>query len=431
MKIIVSNESHGFFGYAGVFLRKGFKMLTLLQNAKVICYTDLEKIDSFFDILIAGEKIAAIGKGLEFTNVPVETVDLEGRLLAPGFVDGHVHFIGAAGDEGYSSKTPEIFMSHFMRGGVTTAVGCLGFGIGSESLEQLYVKAQTLRGEGLSAYMYTGSFRMPSPSITGSPASDVAMLPWVIGVKIAIADGCSWHPTPDEFTRIAGESWVAGLQSGKSGVMQVHVGRHGDPFDFLASVGEKNGIPLTQFVPTHCNWSDELAENAPGYAKKGGYVDYSTILDKSRGSLTSVAAHKAVAMALNAGAPIERLSLSTDGNVGMPVRDEDNVQQGLYLERVCSLRHEIRALIKDGLDAEAAISLATINPARRLGLFPLKGTIKVGSDADLVVLDDSYEIVWVFSRGRVGFSGGSPTLFSLFEKDIIGTACKDSKGVVV
>jgi beta-aspartyl-dipeptidase (metallo-type) len=406
-------------------------MLILLQNAKVICPGWAEKGDPIVDIFIAGGKIAAAGKGLEFVNVPFEAVDLEGQLLAPGFVDGHVHFIGAAGDEGYASKTPEIFMSHFMRGGVTTAVGCLGFGIGSESLEQLYVKTQTLRSEGLSAYMYTGSFKIPTPSITGSPASDVAMLPWVIGVKIAIADGCSWHPTPDEFARVAGEAWVAGLQSGKSGVMQVHVGRYGDPFEFLASVGEKTGIPLTQFVPTHCNWSDELAQSAPGYAKKGGYVDYSTILDKSRGSLTSVAAHKAVEMALDAGAPIETLSLSTDGNVGMPIRGEDNVQQGLYLERVSSLHHEVRALIRDGMDEKRAISLATANPARRLGLFPRKGAVRVGADADLIVMDNNYEITWVFSRGRVGFSGGDPRLLSLFEKDVAETACKNSEGVSI
>ena len=138
-------------------------MFILLKNARVLDGAIPKGV--FPDVLLAGEKIAAIGEGLEYGNLPVRVIDLEGRLLSPGYVDGHVHFIGASGDEGYTSKTPEIFMSHFMRGGVTTAVCCLGFGAGCESVEQLYIKAQTLRGEGLSSYIYTGSFKVPSPSI--------------------------------------------------------------------------------------------------------------------------------------------------------------------------------------------------------------------------------------------------------------------------
>jgi len=400
-------------------------MLTLLKNARILGDAGVPKSIPQ-DVLLAGEKIAAIGERLEYGNIPVWVIDLEGRLLSPGYVDGHVHFIGAAGDEGYSSKTPEIFMSHFMRGGVTTAVGCLGFGTGCESVEQLYVKAQTLRGEGLSTYIYTGSFKVPPPSITGSVVSDIAMLPWVVGVKTAIADGCSWRPTADEFARIACSAWLAGLQSGKPGVVHVHIGRSktDNPFDFLFEIAQKNDIPLGQFVPTHCNWSDDLVKGALEYVKKGGFADYSTILDLARGSLTSIAAHKAVMTALDSGAAVDRLSLSTDGNVGMPIRDKDGTQSGLHLERVMSLHHEVKMLVTKGMDASMAISLATLNPARRVGIYPRKGVIRVGSDADFIVYDDNLEISSVFARGKAGFEDGQPRLFSLFEKDIAAESCK-------
>jgi len=369
------------------------------------------------DVLLAGEKIAAIGNGLEYGNIPVKVIDLEGRLLSPGYVDGHVHIIGAAGDEGYASKSPEIYMSHFMRGGITTAVGCLGHGIGCESLEQLYVKAQTLRSEGLSTYIYTGSFIMPPPSITESIASDIAMLPWVVGVKMAIADGCSWRPTADEFTRTACSAWIAGLQSGKSGVTHIHVGRNkvDNPFEFIFETARKNDIPLEQFVPTHCNWNADLVKSAPEYAKRGGYVDYSTTFDPEHSSLTSIAAHKAVMTALNSGAAVDRLSFSSDGNVGMSVRVKDGIKNGMYLERVTSLHRELKALINKGMNVYEALSLATINPARRLGIYPQKGVIKTGSDADLIVYDENFEISLVFVLGKAGFEDGQPRLFSLFE----------------
>lgn len=393
-------------------------MPTLLQNARVLCGDSSINAGDVCDLFIAGGRIVAAGKSLDAGNVKVRTVDLEGRIVAPGLVDGHVHFIGAAGDEGYRSKTPEIFMSHFMRGGVTTAVGCLGFGLGNESVEELYVKAQTLRDDGLNAFIYTGAFRVPSPSITGSVATDIALLPYVVGVKIAIADGCSSIPTRCEFARVAGDAWTAGLQSGKSGVLQVHVGHHGDPFDFLLGVSGNAGVPLSQFIPTHCNWDDDLVAAAPEYAKHGGYVDYSTILDTERGSVTSTAASKAVIKALDAGAPLEKLSMSSDGNVGMPIRDENGVQQGLYLERVGSLWHEARRLIDSGLEVERAISLVTANPARRIGLYPEKGVIRLGGDADLIVLGANHEIESVYVNGVLGFDEDKPMLFSNFEKDI-------------
>jgi len=402
-------------------LLEGSEIFILLKNARMLGSSGILAKGKLQDVLLAGEKIAVIGKGLEYGNIPVRVIDLEGQLLSPGYVDCHVHFIGAAGDEGYASKTPEIFMSHFMRGGVTTAVGCLGFGTGCESIEQLYVKAQTLRSEGLSSYIYTGSFKVPSPSITGSAASDIAMLPWVVGVKMAIADGCSWRPTSDEFARTACTAWLAGLQSGKSGVTHVHVGRSkaDNPFEFLLEISRKNDIPLEQFVPTHCNWNADLVKSAAEYVKNGGYVDFSTILDTKRGSLTSIAAHKAVMKVMDAGAPADRLSFSSDGNVGMPIRDKSGTQTSLYLERVMSLHHEIKALITNGMNVGEALSLATLNPARRIGVYPQKGVIKVGSDADLIAYDDNFEISRVFARGKVGFEDRQPRLFSLFEKDIV------------
>lgn len=393
-------------------------MLTLLRNANVAGRTN--------DILLAEGRIAAIGERLEFGNLPVGEIDLGNRRVLPGLVDGHVHFIGAAGDEGYASKTPEIFLSHFMSAGVTTAVGCLGFGRCCESVEHLYMKAQTLREEGLSAYIYSGAFRVPSPSVTESASVDIALLPWVIGVKVAIADGCSSQPSIEEFSRLASEAWAAGLQSGKAGVLQIHVGHHGDPFSWLTEIREKSGVPLSQFIPTHCNWSDSLVSLSAEYAKSGGYVDFSTILDTARGSLTSVAASVAAMRALDAGAPIQMLSFSSDGNVGMPIRDENKAQHGLYLERVGSLWHEVRALARSGMALEDAASLASSNPARRLGLYPQKGSLSVGADADLLVVGDELEIDWVFAGGRVGLEERVPRIFSHFEKDILGKNSRTS-----
>ncbi len=324
----------------------------------------------------------------------------------PGLVDGHVHFTGAAGDEGLSSQTPPISARHFLEAGVTTAVGCLGFGAVTEDARALYAKALTLDQEGITTYVYTGAFRVPTPTITGSVPGDIVLMEKVLGVKVAIGDAYCSHPTVAELVRLASEAFAAGLQSGKPGLLHVHVGHHGDGFALLEEVQRVSGVPSRQFLPTHCNWSDSIVEHASSYARSGGFVDLSTVLDPARGSVTSVRASAAVRQMLESGVPGSSISLSSDGNVGMPVRAPDGVQTGLYLERVSSLWDEVCALARAGMPLVEAAALASENPARRLGLFPRKGSIGEGSDADMLVLNDDLSIHTVVARGVPAWQAG-------------------------
>jgi N-acetylglucosamine-6-phosphate deacetylase len=52
-----------------------------------------------------------------------------------------------------------------------------------------------------------------------------------------------------------------------------------------------------------------------------------------------------------------------------------------------------------------AIQMAAANPAKQLGIFDRKGSISVGKDADIVVLDDSFEIAMTICRGNVAYAG--------------------------
>ncbi|MER1955655.1 MAG: amidohydrolase family protein, partial [Desemzia incerta] len=55
---------------------------------------------------------------------------------------------------------------------------------------------------------------------------------------------------------------------------------------------------------------------------------------------------------------------------------------------------------KVGLPIEIAINAATINPARMLGMEKRKGSIEVGKDADIAILDDSYQVVQTYCKGN-------------------------------
>ena len=62
-------------------------MRYLLKNGTVVSGEKSEQMD----ILIEGEKIAAVGHDLQAEDAKV--IDAEGKLLFPGFIDGHTQMI--------------------------------------------------------------------------------------------------------------------------------------------------------------------------------------------------------------------------------------------------------------------------------------------------------------------------------------------------
>lgn len=66
----------------------------------------------------------------------------------------------------------------------------------------------------------------------------------------------------------------------------------------------------------------------------------------------------------------------------------------------------VRNIIEEvGLDWEYAINASSINPARLLGVEDRKGYLKAGYDADLVVLDDAYDVVSTYVLGECVYTG--------------------------
>ena len=74
-----------FFAVKQSYFGGGF-MRYLLKNGTVVSGEKSEQMD----ILIEGEKIAAVGHDLQAEDAKV--IDAEGKLLFPGFIDGHTHF---------------------------------------------------------------------------------------------------------------------------------------------------------------------------------------------------------------------------------------------------------------------------------------------------------------------------------------------------
>ena len=61
----------------------------------------------------------------------------------------------------------------------------------------------------------------------------------------------------------------------------------------------------------------------------------------------------------------------------------------------------LKILVEDAMvPFNYALNACTINPARCLHLDDRKGSIQVGKDADIVVLEDNYDVLQTYCKGQ-------------------------------
>jgi beta-aspartyl-dipeptidase (metallo-type) len=353
------------------------------------------------DVLIAGTKVLAIEdeilvpqKGLE-----VVVISADGLKMIPGLIDGHVHIAGAGGEGGPSTRTPELKLSQLLDGGITTVIGCLGTDGMTRNIESVLMKAKALRAEGISSWIYTGAYQVPTPTLLGDVGRDIALIEEIIGVgEVAISDHRSSYPTVDELIRLAEHARVGGMLGDKAGIINIHMGDAENPFQPLYDVTQKSMLKLTQFLPTHCNRNDYIFEDAKEYGKDG-YVDI-TASSYPYFPEYEIKPAKAIIQLMDAGVPLEHITMSSDGCGSLPGFDENGVLVRLDTGQPRSIFDEtIDAVQQEGLALEKALKPVTSNIANILKLHQ-KGKIEVGKDADLVLLDSEYRIYHMISMGE-------------------------------
>lgn len=389
-------------------------MLKLIQGADIYVPEPLGKKD----VLVTGDKIGIIQDHIGIgKDIDIELIDAKGRLLVPGFIDSHVHIIGGGGEGGFKTRTPEVMLSDITRGGVTTVVGCLGVDETTRTLTNLLAKANSLEEEGISCYLYTGSYHIPVKTLTGSIQDDIILIEKIIGVgEIAVSDHRSSQPTIEELTKIAAAARSGGMLSGKAGIVNVHIGDGSGKLGHLEHIADNTEIPITQFIPTHLGRNSDLLKSAIQYAKKGGLIDLTTSAAEWSLKKVNIKCSKALKQIIEQDVSIDSVSFSSDGQGSLPFFDEKGEFKGLEVGEVSSLFTEVRdAVVNEKIPLDSALKVITSNPARNLKL-KSKGSIQVGKDADLVLLDENLEIDTVISRGRVMIRNKEIMVRGTFEK---------------
>lgn len=381
--------------------------MLLIKNANVYAPEHLGKKD----ILVCGEKIEYMADSIDVPTVPCKVIDAAGKRLIPGLIDQHVHITGGGGEGSFHTRAPEMQMSEMIENGLTTVVGLLGTDGITRSVENVYAKAMALCEEGVSAYILTGAYDYPSPTITGSIEKDLTFIHNVLGLKLAISDHRAPNISTQDLIQIASKMRVHGMLSGKPGFVALHMGDAKSGLVPVAEAVEFTAIPIKIFRPTHVNRNPRLLEQGYEFLTLGGYVDFTCGFEEEKSPA------KCIKTAMERRLPLEHITISSDGHGSWSTYDENGNLIEMGVAGMDALYQELKRMVElYEIPMEQALAFVTSNVAEGLGLEGRKGCIRTGADADLVLLDDAFGIDTVVARGQVMMEEGKLLKKGTYEK---------------
>lgn len=384
--------------------------LTLLRNADVFAPEPLGRRD----VLVGGGRVLAVGETLAASLPGLVEVDLHGLRLVPGFVDAHVHLTGGGGESGPASRVPRVMLSELAHAGVTTAIGVLGTDGTTRTVASLVSAVLALRAEGLSAWCFSGSYEVPPITLTGDVRRDIVYVDPILGLgEVAISDHRSSQPSFEEITRLAADCHVAGMMSGKAGILHLHLGDGRRGLELLRRALDETELPASTFYPTHVNRKTALFAEALDLARRGVPIDV-TAFPVDDGE-DAYGAPDAIARYLASDAPRHLLTCSSDGGGCLPSFDEHGRLLAMDVGRPAALVETLRTLLGRGHALAEVLPVFTRNVADVLRL-PHKGRIAVGADADLLALDETGRPRDVMALGRFLVRDGAPVVRGTFER---------------
>ena len=384
-------------------------MATLIHGGDVI--TPLTVIHDGA-VLIEGSRITRVGRAAELQDDSTisERIDAAGRVIAPGFIDLQLN--GANGRFLTSEPTVEALLDMTA---ILPQFGC------TSVLPTVITAPMERMTEAVRAVAAAHDVSTRGANILGIHLEGPFINPERSG---AHAKGHIVEPSVEALMRC----WELGSQSIKLMTLAPEVPGATAVITALRRLGITAAIGHTNANPPEINQAVKLGATlathlfnamAPLGSRVPGTVGGVLANDKLFVSIIADGVHVhpvSLKIAIRA-AGVDRIVLITDAMppVGttdsafqldgqtIVVRDgacyrPDGVLAGSVLTMNRAVRN-IRELV--GVSLPDAIAMASLNPARAIGVADRKGSIEVGKDADLVVIDSDINVWLTIVQGRI------------------------------
>jgi dihydropyrimidinase len=395
-------------------------MPILLKNGRVITADS----DSICDILVEGETIAALGRGLPAPE-GVEVIDCTGKLVMPGGIDPHVHlempFMGT-----FSSDTYETGTRAALHGGTTTVIDFILQKQGSSLRAALNEWQGRATGNAVGDY----SFHMAVTDFNVNTQLEIREM---------IAEGITSFKTFMAYkgALMIDDAQLVGLMQEvkkHGGLVTAHA-TNGDMIDTLSAQHRAAGqlTPLYHYLSqpevTETEASGRFADIA-NYTGVNAYIVHLTCqgaLNQVRRATERnqrVLVETCIQYLLLDASLYENEAEGAKWVMSPPLREKKDqaslwagLSQGLvqvvgtdhcpfmWEQKLLgkddfskipnghpAVEHRMELLFSEGvakgrITPQKFVEVTSTNAAKIFGLFPRKGTISIGADADLIIFD--------------------------------------------
>ena len=394
-------------------------MSLLIKNGTVVTAADFHRAD----VLIEGEQIKAIGHDLHAPDA--EVIDAKGMFVLPGGIDPHVHldmpFMGTFSSDNYETGTLAA-----LHGGTTTVIDFI---------------LQT-QGKSLRHALESWQSRM-NGNLYGDLSWHMAVTDFNEGTKAEVKEMIEQEGITSFKTFMAykgalmiDDRQMVGLMQEvkkQGGLVTVHA-TNGDMIDFLVQKHRSEGklSPLYHYLSqpeiTEAEASGRFADMAwhtgvPAYivhmtcegalnhvrdaARRGQRVLAETCIqyllldaslyereDGAKWVMSPPLREKKDQAQLWAG--IDQGSIQVVATDHCPFTWEKKLLGKDDFSKIPNghpaIEHRMELLFSEGVNKKRItvnkfVEVTATNPAKIFGMFPRKGTIGIGSDADIILLD--------------------------------------------
>ena len=358
-------------------------------------------------LLVQGQRITRFGRGEPPAMLQAEPIDLQGRILAPGLIDTHVH--GALGHDTMDA-TPEALLQmarFYARHGVTSFLATTVTASPERILAALRNVGQIMRQDTKGAALLGAHVEGPFLDRDKRGAQDAGHIrpampkeyhAWFeTGIVKLITLAPEYPQNRDLIPYAVGQGTV------------VSIGHTRASYEDVCRAVE---LGATQVTHTFNGME-------PLHHRKPGAIGAALTLDQLRCELIAdgVHVHPAVLKLVVRAKGTSRILLITDAMRGTGMPDgqytlggvDVTVKEGIARTREGALagstltlnRALANIMAAADLSLSQALALASRNPAQALGLERTKGCIDVGKDADLIVLDTDLNVCLTMVRGKI------------------------------